>query len=662
VFCVKPTPSSKALRTAGCIAVLVCIVTAFSGCKKRNDGVSVSPAKSDQAPTSQSPPEQTSDVNLEDPSVAVETAKGTSSSEPLKSNNVDTPSQEPPLQNSTSNSTNDAKLDVATNAPPEPLPTPIEMNEQSVAGRWTWRRYVLLADSGPILIDFQIAIGGQSLPQKILENKNEVIASLIPEAIDSTSWAQVVDSPKLSQNVFVNLRPTDDQQKKDLIKRYDLDGNGRASVNELYSYLTRGVGDRNNIIFDEANRFRSENTDEATVFSQLDIDQDGILSAEELSLSSARLTKLDLNGDFIISAAEVRPVEADPQAFMRQRNQNVDDAFIFMNPDDERGSAAAILRRYSFSNTIVPDDWRERSDLFAFLDVDQDRELLAKELRKIFSAPSDLVFQLEFMAIGQEASDTKTGQVSFRYRSRMMDAWSKIVGSETVNISNVRFRVRLADTLDVESIRVRTEQQASQLGITDSHPRDVEEMSSTTPNQVALAGLDFDSDKKVTYQEVEKAVVLKSRLTESFLRIRAIDPPDAWFTWLDSNWDDLLSEHEVANAASRIAQLKDSDDAPLLAALPGMQLEMVFTRTFGDEQPFQRPASPESGQQASNQSAPEWFQAMDANADGNVTIREFLGEASSFQALDANGDRILSSGEASVGGPDGGDAGLEEPK
>ena len=43
---------------------------------------------------------------------------------------------------------------------------------------------------------------------------------------------------------------------------------------------------------------------------------------------------------------------------------------------------------------------------------------------------------------------------------------------------------------------------------------------------------------------------------------------------------------------------------------------------------------------------PLWFQRMDANGDGYVSAREFLGAADLFRRLDANGDGVLDPEEA----------------
>ena len=44
--------------------------------------------------------------------------------------------------------------------------------------------------------------------------------------------------------------------------------------------------------------------------------------------------------------------------------------------------------------------------------------------------------------------------------------------------------------------------------------------------------------------------------------------------------------------------------------------------------------------------APIWFQKMDRNQDGEVSLREFLGPLSVFHRLDTNGDGRLDVHEA----------------
>jgi Ca2+-binding EF-hand superfamily protein len=47
---------------------------------------------------------------------------------------------------------------------------------------------------------------------------------------------------------------------------------------------------------------------------------------------------------------------------------------------------------------------------------------------------------------------------------------------------------------------------------------------------------------------------------------------------------------------------------------------------------------------------PRWFRGMDANGDGEISAREFLGPAAKFRQLDANADGFVSTDELPADG------------
>jgi hypothetical protein len=49
------------------------------------------------------------------------------------------------------------------------------------------------------------------------------------------------------------------------------------------------------------------------------------------------------------------------------------------------------------------------------------------------------------------------------------------------------------------------------------------------------------------------------------------------------------------------------------------------------------------------ENTPRWFTSMDANADGAISRREFVGDAEKFAELDASGDGLLEVSEVTKG-------------
>ena len=83
---------------------------------------------------------------------------------------------------------------------------------------------------------------------------------------------------------------------------------------------------------------------------------------------------------------------------------------------------------------------------------------------------------------------------------------------------------------------------------------------------------------------------------------------------------------------------KDNDGRFGPAELTG-QIEIDFK--LG---PPQRRRTPR--QQASPTRGPQWFVRMDKNGDGDVTLKEFLGDKTGFKKLDTNGDGFIEPSEA----------------
>ena len=116
----------------------------------------------------------------------------------------------------------------------------------------------------------------------------------------------------------------------------------------------------------------------------------------------------------------------------------------------------------------------------------------------------------------------------------------------------------------------------------------------------------------------------------------------------DLDSDNRLSIREQSGVQSMLASLDQNGDGAVsseeiptrirLGVALGPHVHTLLARLT---EPIPRPEG--------SAEAPDWFASMDANGDGDLSVREFVGTRDQFVALDKNGDGLLSVKEALQG-------------
>ncbi len=537
---------------------------------------------------------------------------------------------------------------------------PTLLAEKQSKGESNWYRYGLLLDDGPLLIDFVTSVGDEGLMESRSRRHAEIRAFLAESTMlsrndaESTdeaivekpmAWTDVLSHPMVRGRVFANLQADGEMQGSSLVRQYDRDGDGQADPSELHAFLTRGLSERPAFVLDEASEFRGVNRDESPLFVRLDTDSDAVLNAEEISKVVERISILDRNGDRVISLEEVQAPTADRQAYMRRRRSDALDLAMPIQRDSKGRLEAELLSRYEVGEGIDRVAWPESEGLFKTLDQNQDSKLEKSELSGIAISPSNLVIRLVWTPVSNQNVQSSTemnsgvpfgGTSQYQiYEGESRNREGEMPADWLWEKPKIRLRFRLHDPLSAEAIEKRVSQIAESMGVTKDRPQSVVEGLAFGPMGVTAAGMDRDRDGKLSWDEVMWSVRAKATLTSELVRVRLVEIPDSWFTWLDQDWDDVLSESEIANSTTRLAQLFSASDSDLAPESLPVQLDVLVTRAYGDEDPFgsevfvrSTAPSPES------KPLPEWFQAMDTNGDGLVTRREFLGGDESLKSLD----------------------------
>lgn len=155
---------------------------------------------------------------------------------------------------------------------------------------------------------------------------------------------------------------------------------------------------------------------------------------------------------------------------------------------------------------------------------------------------------------------------------------------------------------------------------------------------------DRNGDNKVTREEIEALVKLFVSFKECPVQLAFnVDMPSI-FRILDQNQDGRLSLRELRQAWKQLHPLEPSGEDYITSNISKPQAKIYLTRE-NDVVRFVN-ANPYQVSLAGSGQGPIWFQRLDRNADGDISLKEFPGSKAEFDRLDLDGDGLISLEEA----------------
>ena len=150
---------------------------------------------------------------------------------------------------------------------------------------------------------------------------------------------------------------------------------------------------------------------------------------------------------------------------------------------------------------------------------------------------------------------------------------------------------------------------------------------------------DTNSDGKVGVPEIIADYKLQEATTLSRVSATVAEQKPSLFSALDASADGRISLREMRTAGARLSLLDRNRDGRFGPTELTGQIEITFK--LGP--PLRRRIA---RQQPGPMRGPKWFIRMDKNGDGDVTLKEFLGDKKEFKKLDTNGDGFIEPKEA----------------
>lgn len=146
---------------------------------------------------------------------------------------------------------------------------------------------------------------------------------------------------------------------------------------------------------------------------------------------------------------------------------------------------------------------------------------------------------------------------------------------------------------------------------------------------------DKNGDENLSGKELKEWLDLQEQIAKGHAMVSVLDHGKGLFELLDEDNNGSLSVRELRGAWDRLKKA----ECVTVNGFEQSQLPHQLRTVISHGHPFTTLGKPD-------RVGPSWFLAMDRNEDGDISIREWVGDPKIFRRLDQDRDGLLSAGEA----------------
>ena len=504
-------------------------------------------------------------------------------------------------------------------------------------------RLLVLTPGGPLVVELTITIDGESFRWPRERLIDDLLQQADADGDGSPTWDEALLNPRFCLGQFAPpvLKPA---MAEKLARKYDRNGNGLVDEDELRAFLgPQPAGDP--FLVNRVGLLPRTAPDLRLV---LDVDGDGALSAEEIEVAPENLREADANGNELLERDEVRQRLAAPGGERQQARQRGPRPSLFYLRDaallptvfgalqSRYAGDEAVLRATSFPGT---------PQLFRDLDLNGNGGLDLEELGGLTRIKPH--FELALTFAGEQSKPTRVRLTEHDPQLKLAaEALTSGEGSVAVRFPEFElcFLVspprRVLDPVAQARIFLET--------FDRDGSGDIELHEMGEGNQELFSRLDADSDGRITAAEVMADYVRQDAQRSTLVYASASEIAPPFFVLLDADGDQRLGLREMQAARKKLAAFDKNGDGKITAAEMPETIVITLNRGLANFSSLRMRDAPRPARRkpAPRPVAPLWFVRMDANGDGDVSPREFLGTRAQFEALDSDGDGLIDPAEA----------------
>ena len=531
-----------------------------------------------------------------------------------------------------------------------PPPKPLRADDQL--------DYLFLGSDRPVLIRLHIRVGDRPYHAAWDDFMDKLFAWFDENGDGSLSKDEVSRIPT-PHHLAASINGGIDQTRE-VVKIEALDANkdGKVSKEEFIAYY------KSNFVGPESYTIQSYRTAIAeqinrSVFARLDANKGGKLTASKVAGMYRKLRASDVDEDEVFTEEELLPADGEriSRGFMLSPLKEKTPIRLLVKPDLPRDVPSPAYRDSNWPRLLLEtydrnkDGKLSRAEIglplarFEALDGEHKGFLGEAEMRKYLDGEPDIVLRIQMRPGVTKPAAPPVEMANEKALPRSLRKAVRRPGPRALSfeLGDARLSVQ---TLDAEAKydmkKGFLEQFDQAVGKRESLP-----LADADPTGLVFMfrHADRNGDGKLTRRELSEYMDILRRGTHAGLTVRMHDLGKGIFTVLDADGDGRLTSREMKDAWSRLKPFDKDGRGVAPADLPRtlrLTLELGSNPWFGGgmrETP--PPLAPRTATKA-----PVWFRKMDRNNDGDVSRKEWLGTDADFEAIDADGDGLISVAEA----------------
>ena len=380
-----------------------------------------------------------------------------------------------------------------------------------------------------------------------------------------------------------------------------------------------------------------------TCFGELaDKDDDGTLSAEEITQLGTRLKLRDADDNELVDSYELLGAKANNDRGSRRKSPT---AIVLLTKETDWADLQKLLKtKYGAVNSPLGTGEPRLTELTANLNRNNDRASGAAELSHLLIMEPHVGVEVNLCESGPKPCGAFIQSFSDSLRNISKIFRLAEDKKQILEISGVRLAMRgFSAPVPIDSLDSLARDYLSRYDKDNNGYLDKSEL----PPE--FSSWDADGDMKVFGEEIAAFLRQDALLTSNRIHVTITDENKELLSLVDGDNDGKLSLRELSEIKQRLLKLDANKNGQLDSdELLGL-LRIAFTRGSNlHEGPLSQPTVRASVKRG-NGTAADWFAKMDANGDGDISKREFLGSPELFEAFDDNHDGLLSRVEVGHG-------------